>query len=86
MRLIKADALIAQFHKDAMRLGGLEDPWDLSAIETEIESAPTIDAVPVVRCSECVLSENCTQEDVFRLVAGIENPFCCVGKRKDGEG
>ena len=53
MRLIKADALIAQFHRDAMRLGGLEEPWDLSAIETEIESAPIVDAVPVVRCKDC---------------------------------
>lgn len=57
MRLIKADALIAQFHRDAMRLGGLEEPWDLSAIETEIESATTIDAVPVVRCKDCKRSK-----------------------------
>lgn len=51
-----------------------------------IYSLPTIDAVPVVRCKDCVLSGNCTAEDTFRLVAGIENPFCCVGKRKDGAG
>ena len=53
--------------------------------DLEIVRSVTIDAVPVVRCSECVLSGNCTAEDTFRLVAGIENPFCCVGKRKDGE-
>lgn len=51
-----------------------------------IKAIQTADVVPVVRCSECVLSGNCTAEDTFRLVAGIENPFCCVGKRKDGEG
>ena len=54
-----------------------------SMAERVIDSQPTIDAVPVVRCEKCVLHENCTTEDAF-LLAGIENPFCCVGKRKEG--
>ena len=48
-----------------------------------ISTALTIDAVPVVRCEKCVLHGNCVTEDAF-VLAGIENPFCCVGKRKEG--
>ena len=48
-----------------------------------IEQSPTVDAVPVVRCEKCVLHGNCVTEDAF-VFAGIENPFCCVGKRKEG--
>jgi len=48
MRLGDLDALKAQFLKDAIRLGGEDDPWSMDAIETEIDSAPTVEAVPVV--------------------------------------
>lgn len=41
------------------------------------------DVVEVVRCKKCVLHGNCLTEDRFSF-AGIENPFCCVGKRKEG--
>ena len=43
----------------------------------------TDDAVPVVRCEKCVLHGNCTTEDAF-VFAGIDNPFCCSGKMKEG--
>ena len=49
----------------------------------DLTAATTIDAVPVVRCEKCVLHGNCTTEDAF-ILAGIENPFCCVGKREEG--
>ena len=39
--------------------------------------------VDVVRCFECVLHGNCVTEDAF-VLAGIETPFCCAGKRKEG--
>lgn len=48
-----------------------------------IFTAPTIDAALVVRCEKCVLHGNCVTEDAF-VFAGIENPFCCAGKRKEG--
>lgn len=49
-----------------------------------LKKQPTVDAVPVVRCEKCVLHGNCATEDTF-IFAGIENPFCCVGKRKEGD-
>ena len=48
-----------------------------------LQDIPTVDAVPVVRCEKCVLHGKCVTEDTF-VLAGIENPFCCAGKRKEG--
>ena len=48
-----------------------------------IDNAPTIDAVPVVRCEKCVAHGSCFAEDTF-VFAGIENPYCCAGERKEG--
>ena len=47
-----------------------------------VKVMPTIDAVPVVRCDKCIMHNNCTTEDAFKL-CGIEDPFCCAGKRKE---
>ena len=55
----------------------------LSCEECVVNDAPTVDAVPVVRCEKCVLHGNCVTEDAF-VFAGIEHPFCCAGKRKEG--
>ena len=66
---IERAALIAAFYKDAERCGDPETPWDLSAIETEIEAAPTADVAPVVygrwNCvgSVCIDGE---YEDILR--------------------
>ena len=46
---------------------------------------PTVDAVEVVRCKDCVTHDLCIVEDHL-VFAGWENPFCCAGKRKDGDG
>ena len=53
------------------------------AVRSILHSAKAIDAVTVVRCEKCVLHGNCVTEDTF-VLAGIENPFCCAGKRKEG--
>ena len=52
------------------------------AVKSILHSVKSIDAVPVVRCEKCVLHGNCVTEDAF-VFARIENPFCCVGKRKE---
>ena len=74
MRLVDADALMDEANSDGAY--GYVDA-------KQISEAPTIDAVPVVRCEKCVLHGNCVTEDAFAL-AGIEHPFCCAGKRKEG--
>ena len=82
MRLIDADRLSEVIYDNVSAL--YEDA--VCAKEdclAEIEAAQTVDAVPVVRCENCVLHGNCTTEDAFML-AGIEHPFCCAGERKEG--
>ena len=74
MRLIDADAIIPK---------GTRITPDNVDLATVIRFAPTVDAVPVVRCRECRLHGNCFAEDHFNF-AGIENPFCCAGKLKEG--
>lgn len=52
---------------------------------SRIEKAPAVDAVEVVRCKDCVSHRNCLTEATF-VIARIENPYCCGGKRRmDGE-
>lgn len=46
-----------------------------------IEQAPTIDAVPVVRCGECEWNDVC-KKALFYLG---KNGFCSKGKRMDGD-
>ena len=77
MRMIDADRAL-----EIVRDQGIAHPnaHHLTNYATLIlREAPTIDAVPVVRCDSCVLEGNCFAESYFRL-AGIENPFCCAGK------
>lgn len=80
MRLIDAEAL-----KSYMDECSKESRFRVyyGYAESFINDAPTINAVPVVRCEKCVLHGNCVTEDAF-VFAGIENPFCCAGKTKEG--
>ena len=86
MRLIDADALMRVYqevlcpHVSCTDCLFLMDDGNCR-FETMIREAPTIDAVPVVRCEKCVLHGNCTTEDAF-VFAGIDNPFCCSGKKE----
>ena len=82
MRLIDADALEDKF--------GISDA-DILAKE-EIRDAPTIDAVPVVRCKDCkhydmgVCLKIYSDGNVHSAAWHSRNPddFCSYGERKDG--
>lgn len=78
MRLIDADALMKTVFNDVVLVDGEVKGVGLILAET-VDKAPTIDAVPVVRCDSCVLEGHCVAESYFNF-AGIENPFCCAGK------
>ena len=89
MRLIDADALTRRF-----KVRGCFKKDMLGVmVHKIIDTAPTIDAVPVVRCKDCV---TCTARKkkngevyfywcVFHDMAVEENDFCSHGERKDGE-
>ena len=80
-RLIDADALKTK----AIRCETFDlydAPVFLKAVGTkEIDKAPTIDAVPVVRCRDCKYFKTwlCQNED------NSDNWFCADGERKDGD-
>ena len=85
MRLIDADALIALIKKrikNSMIIG-----WLCSIIR----DAPTIDAVPVVRCKDCKFGDWDSEPNdamvCMRTKDGFwrsGNDFCSYGKRKEG--
>ena len=78
MRLIDADRLSEAIY-DNVPAPYEDASWAKENWLAEIDAAPTIDAVPVVRCDSCVLEGHCVAESYFKF-AGIENPFCCAGK------
>lgn len=81
MRLIDADAL-REFVEGLYTItwshdygGGIKDAC--IDILNFIVNAPTIDAVPVVRCKDCKWWDECDELD--------ENGYCHHGERKDDE-
>ena len=81
MRLIDADALVE-------RMATVYHDTDLRAHYTEIMRAimeqPTVDAVPVVRCKDCVYRHSDT--DFGKPCNEVETRgiwFCAYGKRRD---
>ena len=89
MRMIDVDALgVGKCSKDVLPeayCAGWNGLIDL------IEKAPTIDAVPVVRCREC--KHRGTDDCIFHikgepadeeLLLKLDNDFCSYGERKGG--
>ena len=93
MRLIDADALgVGRCSKDILPAAYCAG-WN-GLIEL-IEKAPTIDAVPVVRCRECknyvIVDEfeggkryMCLVNHFSYLDNDGDNQFCSYGERKEG--
>ena len=77
-RLIDADKLI-----DFIDVGHLRHSGELCYSETDVANlllhAPTVDAVPVVRCKDCKYfkTQLCENEDNY------DDWFCADGERKD---
>ena len=88
MRLIDADALIA-FERFDYEVTGEEHT--ANDILLMIKTAPTIDAVPVVRCSECKWFDKggngvapiCARHS--GLVGAHDRAFCSYGEKRDEE-
>ena len=97
MRLIDADALKRKsvpllFPTKMEPCGHIPVPVN-SVVVAEIEQAPTIDAVPVVRCKDCKHGYPCGDEIVcyhpeYELAEGKwsykKDFFCSYGERKEG--
>ena len=59
---------------------------DIAVPLIDIENAPTVDAVPVVRCKDCARFD---KKRGCNLVDGLNiaktDSFCSYGERKDGD-
>ena len=102
MRLIDADALKKPIYAEDDNITGSGMTYaemdgyndGIDAAWSRIENAPTIDAVPVVRCKDCKNwnLEHISCEGYARCLTGEsgvryrkKNDFCSHGKRKGGE-
>ena len=87
MRLGDLDR-IAQDVRDNNIENYYKQDWTSSQIVTLLENAPTIDAVPVVRCRECVKhgTEYCPLMNHY-IGEDETDPddFCSYGQRKETE-
>lgn len=73
MRLIDADALIPK---------GTKVTDEVIAVHNAIAAAQTVDAVPVVRCKDCVMKYILGDEDVVCARTGVDvdpDDFCSYG-------
>jgi hypothetical protein len=95
MRLIDADKLIAQQKEiadDELSKNACPYSWSY-AIESfidDIEEQPTIDAVCVVRCKDCVYfakDDEHGDAEYCSLVCGLckENDFCSFGRKHEDD-
>ena len=87
MGLIDANTLLR--HKRKMSgadFGG--EFWDEAVLASDIKNAPTVDAVPVVRCKDCKWLYSEMDDYCCRSHRGLaricENSFCSYGERKEG--
>lgn len=91
MRLIDADALIEDIKTklwDWDTVDGITSSIVLKQTITDINNAPTIDAVPVVRCKDCKWSIKddwiCGHPNNNAWNISVEH-YCGYGERKDDE-
>lgn len=98
MRLGDVDKLL--YHKRKVMFFGLvpdDECWGFAVPVEEIDKAPTIDAVPVVRCRDCKwfnhYTTECESDDVatdheggasFSINFGPDD-FCSYGQRKEAD-
>ena len=85
-RLIDANAL----KERAIRVSTAKEHCYIKAVGTrEIDKAPTIDAVPVVRCKDCVHMKNQFHArfcNVWCMYNGMgDDGFCNYGERRNNE-
>ena len=84
MRLIDADALqntllpiTTALEHEYGSLGGA-----VSGVMKHIDNAPTVDAVPVVRCRECKYRDGTPGQPNIQCGQMHEDDFCSYGERR----
>ena len=93
-RLIEADTLHRKVKMETNPYGKPTIDYDSGVKVLEwIEQAPTVDAVPVVRCRDCkhwhkdtVFCGYMSYGEASERVIWYADDFCSYGERKDGDG
>lgn len=89
-RLIDANAM----RKDWLENGENEYVYDTNAVLDSIDAQPTVDAVPVVRCKECIYRQElgvigrtiCDHNKGLMSTELKDTDFCPYGERRtDGK-
>lgn len=89
MRLIDAETLIRRAIERYKKAMGTDIGHGMGVIASMITDAPTIDAVPVVRCKDCDHKHAVSCEGVVlctyrgKMIQMKPNDFCSYGKRKE---
>lgn len=78
MRLIDADKFILALMDAALSSVDEDTILDL------VDSVPTVDAVPVVRCKDCKHHYDCGGDRLGMDCPDDSDFFCSYGERKDG--
>ena len=84
MRLVDADRAASienldQYSDLAAALG------DVQTVRDILSDAPTIDAVPVVRCRECIHRDGTPGQPNILCGQMHDDDFCSYGQRKEDE-
>lgn len=90
MRLVDADALIPMMKYSTLdnEIGVFPIKIGFDAIKGVIDDAPTIDAVEVVRCKDCIHYESDGGAMMICNVTDMvcdNDDYCSYGERKGGE-
>lgn len=83
-RLIDADALADNIAVLFERNQALIEEWLMYHVEDAIDEAPTIDAVPVIRCKDCMYADSyyhCTWVNFW----GTADDYCSRAKPRMNE-
>ena len=83
MRLIDADLLSEAIH-DNVPAPYEDASWAKENCLAEIDAAPTVDAVPVVRCRECKFRDGTPGQPNILCGNMHDDDFCSYGERKEG--
>lgn len=89
MRLIDANAAAELLHSLGSRDYRREKGTIMDAVKmlSNPKYTPTVDAVPVVRCKDCVYNENgtCTHSECFDDTKYRPDYFCADGERRSDD-
>lgn len=77
MRLIDADDLKDRFEA-AIVPDAYKPSYSIAEILVEIDHAPTVDAVPVVRCKDCRWAYDQGPSGVYCAHHDCRNPLSCL--------